>query len=70
MLTQKQQECLLLHVNYRENRGICFIEGIKWKAHFVNRYKYLSRNFNLQANKKYDTTFLMPVNYNIHVEHI
>jgi len=58
MLAQKLQECLLLHVNYRENRGIYFIEGIKWKANFVNRYKYLSRNFNVQKNKTYYTTVL------------
>jgi hypothetical protein len=49
----KQQECSLLHVNYRENRGIGFIEGTKWKENSVNRYKYLSRNFNLQTNKTY-----------------
>jgi len=57
MLVQKQQECLLLHVNYRENRGICFIEGTKWKENSVNRYKYLSRNFNVQTNETYYTIF-------------
>ena len=67
MLAQKQQECLLLDVNYRENRGICFIEGIKWKANLVNMYKYLSRNFNVQTNMTFYTTFLMPMVYNIHV---
>jgi len=68
MLAQKLQECLLLHVNYRENSGICFIEGIKWKANFVNRYMYLGRNFNVQTNYKYYTSFVMPMVYNIHVE--
>jgi len=50
MLAQKLQECLFLHVNSRENRGICFIEGIKRKANFVNTYKYLGTNFNVQTN--------------------
>jgi hypothetical protein len=59
MLAQKLHECLLLHVNYPENRGIEFIEGIKWKVNFVNRYKYLSGNFNVQINKTYYTTVLM-----------
>jgi hypothetical protein len=68
MLAQKLQECLLLHVNYRENRGICFVEGIKWKANLVNRYKHFSRHFNVQTNKTYYTTVLMPTIYNIHVE--
>ena len=58
MLALKLQECLLLHVNYRENRGICFIEGITWKANFVNRYKYFGRNFNVQTNKTYYTNVL------------
>jgi len=58
---------LLLDVNYRENRGICFIEGIKWKANLVNRYKYLSRNFNVQTNKAYYRTVLMTMIYSIHV---
>jgi len=37
MLAQNLQEYLLLHVNYRENRGSGFIEGMKWKANLVNR---------------------------------
>jgi len=57
MLAQKLQECLLLHVNYPENRGNCFIEAIKSKANFVNRYKYLGRNFNVQRNKTYYKLF-------------
>jgi len=46
------------------------MEGIKWKANFVNRYKYLSRYFNVQTNKMYYTTVLIPMIYSIHVEPI
>jgi len=40
-----------------EKRGSGFIEGINWKENLVNRYKYLSRNFNLQTNKTHYTIF-------------
>jgi hypothetical protein len=70
MLAQNLQECLLLNVNYPEKTGICFIEGIKWKANFVNMYKYSSRYFNVQTNKTYYTAVLMHVIYNINVEPI
>ena len=60
----------MLHVNNQKNRGICFIEGKKWKENLVNRHKHLSRHFNVQTNKTYHTTFLLHMIYNIHVEPI